>query len=60
MGQQFFMEGLNLNFQPQLRVLSEEQINEIHSAALSILRDTGVQVKAPPALELLRKAGLPD
>jgi len=46
-----------LNFQPQLRVLSDEQIHEIRKTALSILRDTGVQVKAPRALELLRKAG---
>ena len=46
-----------MTFQPQLRVLSEEQINEIHNTALAILWDTGVQVKAPPALELLRKAG---
>ena len=46
-----------MNFQPQLKVLSEEQIDEIHRTALSILWDTGVQVKAPRALELLRKAG---
>jgi trimethylamine--corrinoid protein Co-methyltransferase len=46
-----------LNFQPQLKILSEEQIHEIHRTALSILRDTGVQVKAPRALELLRQAG---
>ena len=46
-----------MTFQPQLRVLSEEQIHEIHKAALDILWDTGVQVKALPALELLRKAG---
>jgi trimethylamine--corrinoid protein Co-methyltransferase len=38
-------------------VLSDEQIGQIHQAALDILRTTGVLVKAPAARELLRKAG---
>jgi trimethylamine--corrinoid protein Co-methyltransferase len=46
-----------LNVQPELRVLSDEQIEEIKKTALAILRDTGVRVKAPRALELLDKAG---
>ena len=46
-----------MNLQPQLRVLSNEQVEEIKKTALSILWDTGVQVKAPRALELLGKAG---
>jgi trimethylamine--corrinoid protein Co-methyltransferase len=51
------VEAHSLNVQPQLRVLSDEQIQEIKKTALSILWDTGVQVKAPQALELLGKAG---
>ena len=42
---------------PQLTVLSEEQIYSIHQAALEILWETGVLVKAPAARDLLRKAG---
>jgi trimethylamine--corrinoid protein Co-methyltransferase len=46
-----------MKFQPQLKVLSEEQIYEIHQAALEILWNTGVLVKAPAARDLLRQAG---
>ena len=46
-----------MKFQPQLKVLSEEQIYEIHQAALDILWNTGVLVKAPMARDLLRQAG---
>ena len=44
-------------FRPQLRVLSEEQIHEIRQAALDILWNTGVLVKAPDARALLKQAG---
>ncbi len=44
-------------FQPQLKVLSDEQIYAIHQAALEILWTTGVLVKAPAARALLRQAG---
>jgi trimethylamine--corrinoid protein Co-methyltransferase len=46
-----------MKFQPELKVLSEEQIYDIHQAALEILWNTGVLVKAPVARDLLRKAG---
>ncbi|MFC2037706.1 trimethylamine methyltransferase family protein, partial [Chloroflexota bacterium] len=46
-----------MRFQPQLEVLSDEQIYELHQAALEILWNTGVLVKAPAARDLLRKAG---
>lgn len=46
-----------MTFKPQLRVLSEEQIHDIHQAAMDILWNTGVAVKAPSARELLRQAG---
>lgn len=46
-----------MNFQPELKVLSDEQIYAIHQAALEILWNTGVLVKAPAARDLLRRAG---
>lgn len=42
---------------PQMRVLSDDQIEEIHLAALEILEDTGVFLDEPEALELLDGAG---
>jgi trimethylamine--corrinoid protein Co-methyltransferase len=46
-----------MRFQPELKVLSDEQVYRIHQAALEILWDTGVLVKAPAARVLLRQAG---
>ncbi|MEE8389774.1 MAG: trimethylamine methyltransferase family protein [Anaerolineae bacterium] len=46
-----------MSFRPQLKVLSEEQVYAIHQAALEILWNTGVLVKAPVARDLLRRAG---
>ncbi|MBN1836571.1 MAG: trimethylamine methyltransferase family protein, partial [Spirochaetales bacterium] len=46
-----------MEFRPQLEVLSDEQIYAIHQAAMEILWNTGVLVKAPAARELLHKAG---
>jgi len=40
-----------------LKVLSDEQIYDIHQAALEILWNTGVLVKAPAARDLLCQAG---
>lgn len=42
---------------PRLRMLSEEQVRDIHLATLEILERTGVEVKDARALELLRQAG---
>lgn len=41
----------------QFRVLSESQLEELHSAALEILRRTGVDILEEEARELLREAG---
>lgn len=38
-----------MNFRPRLKVLSDDQIYDIHQAALEILWNTGVLVKAPEA-----------
>src|SRR5512137_2171487 len=46
-----------MNFRPELKVLSEEQIYAIHQASLEILWNTGVLVKAPASRDLLRRAG---
>ena len=46
-----------MTFRPQLKVLSDEQIYDIHQAALDMLWNTGVLVKAPAARDLLRTAG---
>ncbi len=42
---------------PQFKLLSDEQLEAIHCAALEILRRTGVSVLEPQALSLLKKAG---
>lgn len=42
---------------PQFRVLSEDQIEEIHLATLEVLEGTGVKVGGNEAVELLRTAG---
>ena len=41
----------------RLRLLTEDQIEEIHSATLEILREPGIAVENPEALRLLREAG---
>lgn len=46
-----------MNFQPRLKVLSDEQIYRIHQAALELLWNIGVLVKSPSARDLLRHAG---
>jgi len=41
----------------QYKPLTEDQVQRIHEAALSILERTGVQVEEPEALRLFREAG---
>jgi trimethylamine---corrinoid protein Co-methyltransferase len=52
---------MRVNFQtnltPRLRVLTQDQIEQIVSAALDVLQNTGTQVFEPEALRLLRQAG---
>jgi len=42
---------------PQLRWVSESQIEEIHLATLEVLERTGIKVDHPEALQLLKDAG---
>ena len=46
-----------VNITPQFRVLTKDQLEEIHLATLELLRRTGVAVKEPEGRELLKKAG---
>ena len=52
---------INSNFKaqitPGLRLLSDSQKEEIHSATLELLRRTGVDVLVPEVRDLLKKAG---
>jgi trimethylamine--corrinoid protein Co-methyltransferase len=41
----------------QYKPLTDEQVRQIHQAALSILERTGVRVEEPEALQLFEKAG---
>ncbi len=43
--------------QPRIRVLSDDQVRELHFAALEILDRTGVEVRDARALKLLQRAG---
>src|SRR5512141_1253649 len=43
------------NVRPHLRLLSGEQINDMHQYTLKILATTGVRVDSPSGLEMLRK-----
>ena len=47
----------DLTFRPELRVLSERQIKEIHWASLEVLERTGLVIKHPKMLEALAGAG---
>jgi trimethylamine--corrinoid protein Co-methyltransferase len=42
---------------PHFRVLSDDQLKEVHWASLEILQRTGVQVGSQEGVDLLRKAG---
>lgn len=46
-----------IKFRPQLKVINDYQIEQIHQATLEVLERTGVQVSHPLALELLHGAG---
>ena len=43
------------NVRPQMKMLTEEQIQDIHQYTLKLLATTGVRVDSPSALEMLTK-----
>ncbi len=47
----------DLKFRPELRVLSEGQLKEIHFASLEVLERTGLLIKHPRVVEALAGAG---
>jgi trimethylamine--corrinoid protein Co-methyltransferase len=51
------MNSLSLALKPKLDVISDEQIDQIHSATLEVLERTGVKITHPKALEILHGAG---
>jgi len=46
-----------VNVTPRFRVLSDDQIVELHHATLEVMRRTGVQVEEPRAIEVFARAG---
>ena len=46
-----------LFFKPRLRVISDDQIAQIHAATLEVMERTGVKMTHPEALEILSGAG---
>ena len=51
------LKNFKIRVQPHVRFLTEEQIREIHLAALEVLERTGVEVHEDEALALLAGAG---
>ena len=47
----------DLRFKPRMSVLSQQQIEQIHSATLELLERTGIQITHPRALELFHGGG---
>jgi trimethylamine--corrinoid protein Co-methyltransferase len=45
------------NVRPQLTLLTDKQIQNVHNYALHILSETGVRVVSPSVVEILRKTG---
>ncbi len=46
-----------LYFKPQLRVINDDQVEQIHAATLEVLERTGVKITHPRALEILSGCG---
>jgi trimethylamine--corrinoid protein Co-methyltransferase len=46
-----------IKFRPQLKVINDYQIQQIHQATLEVLERTGIQIAYPQALEILHGAG---
>jgi trimethylamine--corrinoid protein Co-methyltransferase len=46
-----------VNVTPRFRMLSDDQIAELHQGTLELMRRTGVQVEEPSALEVFARAG---
>jgi trimethylamine--corrinoid protein Co-methyltransferase len=51
------LDNLATNVQPRYRLLTEEQIHEIHRASLEVLATVGVRFPHDEAVQILREAG---
>jgi trimethylamine:corrinoid methyltransferase-like protein len=51
------MQQPQLYFKPKLRVISDDQIKQIHLAALEVLERTGIKMTHPRGLEVFDGAG---
>ena len=49
--------GRSAQMTPEFRVLSEDQLHDIHEASMEILLRTGVRIHSGEAVQLLRQAG---
>ena len=49
--------NFKVNVTPQFRMLSDDQIAELHQGTLEVMRRTGVQVEEPAAVDILAKGG---
>ncbi len=45
------------NLRPTMKVLTQEQLERLHQAALTILENTGLSIKLPEAVTMLKDAG---
>ncbi len=52
-------EGFRSQCVPNYRVLTEDQIKEIHSATLEILETVGIRILDEQGLQLMKDAGCP-
>jgi trimethylamine--corrinoid protein Co-methyltransferase len=57
MSPNLFSSKTALSFTPKMAVLSQEQVEQLHSATLELLERTGVQITHPRPLEILQGAG---
>lgn len=57
MSSDLFRSKADLSFTPKMTVLSDAQVEQLHSATLELLERTGVQITHPRALEILQGAG---
>jgi trimethylamine--corrinoid protein Co-methyltransferase len=53
----YIRSNYKVNVTPQFRILSDDQVAELHQATLELMRRTGVQVEEPAAVALFARAG---
>lgn len=51
------MDEHSIKNRPNLRLLSDEAINQVHQSSMRLLEDVGVTIESREALDILREAG---